>query len=476
MTTASNAGAGLSPAGLARLVALPERSPPRFLSSTTEDRGDHVVEQLALEIRGAAVRGILCRPPGEGPFPAVLYCHAHGGRYEIGAGELVDGRPSLIAPYGPVLARAGFVALAVDMPTFGERREPGESALAKALLWHGSTLMGAMLGDHLAAFDHLAGRSDVDAGRIAALGLSMGATHAFFLGALQPALAGVAHLCCFADWQSLVATGAHDLHGHYMTIPGLLAQTSVGRIGGMVAPRPQLVAVGDLDPLTPPEAVDAALAETRAAYAARGAAEALTIVRSPDTGHVETPAMRAAVLAFLAGLAERAAPMRSRDPSLLRPIRPIGPADEAAVLSLNNAHAEELSWLEPEKLRAMIGSAFAAPCIGSLEAYMLAFDQDADYDSPNFLWFRERYPRFVYVDRIAVDPSARGRGHARRLYEELFSAARAAGHDTVVCEVNSQPPNPASDAFHAALGFFEVGSAAIHGGRKTVRYFARPLD
>lgn len=475
MTTASNAKAGFSPTELGRLVALPERAAPRLLSFTTEDRGNHVVERLALEIRGAAVRGILVRPRGEGPFPAVLYCHAHGGRYEIGADELLDGRPSLISPYGPALARAGFAALAIDMPTFGERREPDESALSKALLWHGRTLMGEMLADHLAAFDHLVLRGDVDAGRITALGLSMGATHAYFLGALEPRLAGVAHLCCFADWQSLVATGAHDLHGHYMTIPGMLARGSVGRIAGMIAPRPQLVAIGDLDPLTPPEAVDIALAETRAAYAAFGAADALTLVRSPDTGHVETPAMRAAVMAFLATLAKRGEPMHGGDLAGLRPIRRIGPTDEAAVLSLNNAHAEELSWLEPEKLRAMIGSAFAAPCIGSLEAYMLAFDQDADYDSPNFLWFRERYPRFVYVDRIAVDPSARGRGHARRLYEDLFSAARSAGHDMVVCEVNSQPPNPASDAFHAALGFAEVGSAAIHDGRKTVRYFARSL-
>ena len=475
MTTASNAEAGTSPIGLARLIALPERAAPRLLSRRIEDRGDHIVERLAQEIRGAAGRGSAPRPPGAGPFPAVLYCHAHGARYEIGAGELLDGRPSLIAPYGPALARAGFAALAIDMPTFGERSEPGENALSKALLWYGRTLMGEMLGDHLAAYDYLVARDDVDGGRIAALGLSMGATHAFFLGALEPALAGVAHLCCFADWERLVATGAHDLHGHYMTIPGLFAKTSVGRIAGMIAPRPQLVCVGDLDPLTPPEAVDRALAETRAAYEARGAADALTLERSPGTGHVETTAMRAAVLAFLAGLAGREEPARAKDPAGRAPIRPIAPADEAAVLSLNNAHAEELSWLEPEKLRAMVGNAFRAVCVGALEAFMLAFDQDGDYDSPNFLWFRDRYPRFVYVDRIAVDPSARGRGHARRLYEDLFSAARAAGHEIVVCEVNADPPNPASDAFHAALGFTEVGSAAIHGGRKTVRYFARPL-
>ncbi len=69
----------------------------------------------------------------------------------------------------------------------------------------------------------------------------------------------------------------------------------------------------------------------------------------------------------------------------------------------------------------------------------------------------------------------RKRGLANRLYDDLFRAAAAAGHERVVCEVNSDPPNPASDAFHAALGFGEVGRAGIHGGAKTVRYLARSL-
>ena len=121
------------------------------------------------------------------------------------------------------------------------------------------------------------------------------------------------------------------------------------------------------------------------------------------------------------------------------------------------------------------GPAFLARRIGAVDAFLLAFDQDADYDSPNFLWFRSRYPRFVYVDRIVVAPLARGRGHARRLYDDLFRHALRAGHERVVCEVNSEPPNPASDAFHATLGFSEVGAATIHDGSKTVRYLARQL-
>jgi predicted GNAT superfamily acetyltransferase len=154
--------------------------------------------------------------------------------------------------------------------------------------------------------------------------------------------------------------------------------------------------------------------------------------------------------------------------------RAISPDSEDAILALNNAHATELSWLEPTRLASLIGRAFRARRIGHAEAFLLAFDQAADYDCPNYLWFRERYARFVYIDRVAVAPAARGRGHARRLYLDLIEAATAHGHGKIVCGVNSDPPNPASDAFHAALGFTEVGRAVIHGGRKTVRYLMRP--
>jgi predicted GNAT superfamily acetyltransferase len=144
------------------------------------------------------------------------------------------------------------------------------------------------------------------------------------------------------------------------------------------------------------------------------------------------------------------------------------------LLALNNAYAAQLSWLEPERLQHLVGQAFLARRIGSLDAFLLALDQDADYDSPNFLWFRSRHQRFVYVDRIVVAASAQGRGYARRLYQDLFEHAVRSGHQQVFCEVNSSPSNPQSDAFHAALGFAEVGSASIPDGR-TVRYLSRQL-
>jgi predicted GNAT superfamily acetyltransferase len=146
-----------------------------------------------------------------------------------------------------------------------------------------------------------------------------------------------------------------------------------------------------------------------------------------------------------------------------------------SLLELNNAHARELSWLEPEQLEDLIEQAFLARRIGKIDAFLLALDQDARYSSPNFQWFRTRYRRFVYVDRVVVASSARGRGCARRLYGDLFEHAIRVGHAHIFCEVNKIPPNPASDAFHAASGFVEVGTASVHGGSRTVRYLSHTL-
>ncbi len=248
---------------------------------------------------GEAVEGFLLEPEGGGPAPAILYIHAHGGRYDIGAREVLDGRESLAGPAGPALARAGFRVLALDMPCFGGRAGTQEGAAAKAAQWYGRSLAGQMLGELHAALDWLAADPGTDAARIGVYGLSMGATLGYWLGAVDPRLKAVAHLCCFADFAPLVASGAHDRHGHYLTVPGLLGVASNGEIAGLIAPRAQFVGLGEADALTPPDAVAPALDRLRAAYAAAGAEAALRVHLEPGVGHQETPAMRAAVMAFL---------------------------------------------------------------------------------------------------------------------------------------------------------------------------------
>lgn len=152
--------------------------------------------------------------------------------------------------------------------------------------------------------------------------------------------------------------------------------------------------------------------------------------------------------------------------------------DEAAIpaaLALNNTHAEELSFKTEDAFRRLLDAAYHKRCTADGAAFLVAFDQDSDYPGECFAWFRARYERFVYVDRIAVDPAHRKRGLARELYSDLFDVARAARHERVVCEVNLVPPNPGSDAFHASLGFVEVGRGRLSRLERDVRYLALAL-
>jgi predicted GNAT superfamily acetyltransferase len=150
--------------------------------------------------------------------------------------------------------------------------------------------------------------------------------------------------------------------------------------------------------------------------------------------------------------------------------------DRGRLLALNNRHAVELSELSAEAFEDRVARACFARGYVEPAAFLLAYDETAGEGlGPNYAWFKARYPRFVYIDRVVVDGAGRGLGIASRLYADLFAAARAGGHVVVGCEVNSDPPNPASDAFHARHGFAEVGLAHLADRRKTVRYLARFL-
>ena len=89
--------------------------------------------------------------------------------------------------------------------------------------------------------------------------------------------------------------------------------------------------------------------------------------------------------------------------------------------------------MSPERLSFLLGEAFYARRIGALEAFIMTFDQDARYDSPNFLWFRERYPRFVYVDRVVVA-------------EKRVAAAMPGGSMRICSTMRCVPARPSSPA------------------------------
>jgi len=160
-------------------------------------------------------------------------------------------------------------------------------------------------------------------------------------------------------------------------------------------------------------------------------------------------------------------------------IRDAVPADFAAILALNEASVHFLSPLDRARLEALhAASAWhrVAEADGAIAAFLLAFRECAVYDSPNYRWFLRRYPRFLYVDRIAVSESARGAGLGRLLYADAMEYMRRAGITAMCCEYYVEPPNPGSALFHARLGFAEVGRQHVADGAKEVSMQVLELD
>lgn len=267
-----------------------------------EERAGYVLETLVLDLNGLeSVPAIFVRPrAATGRLPAVLYNHSHGGNYVLGKTELLTGREYLQAPpYAEALASQGYAVLAIDHWLFGERRGRSESELCKEMLWQGRVVWGLMVYDSLRAIDYLATRDDVDLSRLATLGMSMGSTMAWWLAALDERVQVCIDLCCLTDFQALIDTRGLDGHGLYYYVPGLLKHFDTATINALIAPRPHLSLAGLHDRLTPPAGLDRINTALATVYAAHGTPDAWRLERY-GVGHVETAAMRASVLAWLA--------------------------------------------------------------------------------------------------------------------------------------------------------------------------------
>ena len=137
-------------------------------------------------------------------------------------------------------------------------------------------------------------------------------------------------------------------------------------------------------------------------------------------------------------------------------IRDVAPADLAEVHALNEAAVPTVNSLTLEALRGFAcDSAYfrVAEEVGSILGFLVGLTPEAEYDSPNFVWFRERYTDFVYVDRIVIGEVARGRGLGRRFYGSFEEFGRNRGSPILACEVNLRPSNERSLHFHHCFGF-----------------------
>lgn len=155
-------------------------------------------------------------------------------------------------------------------------------------------------------------------------------------------------------------------------------------------------------------------------------------------------------------------------------LRPVAADDLDAIVAANNAEIPAVSRLDTETLARIVDHADAAVVAevdDAVAGFVLGLPAGLDFDSANYAWFDERLDDFAYIERIVVLPEAQGLGLGRRLYDHVVAATDA---PLLVSEVNTDPRNDASLAFHDRYGFEPIGEM-VYGEGITCAKLAKPL-
>ncbi|MEM8621328.1 MAG: GNAT family N-acetyltransferase [Actinomycetota bacterium] len=142
-------------------------------------------------------------------------------------------------------------------------------------------------------------------------------------------------------------------------------------------------------------------------------------------------------------------------------LRTITRDDIDALHAINQANTPEVGSVTVERLAWLVDQsaiALTATIDQEIAGFCLVIAPGSNYESVNYRWFAEHHPEAMYLDRVAVDERYWRRGVGNALYDEVEAqVAQRPGSHELALEINVEPPNPRSLAFHDQRGFAEVG-------------------
>jgi len=156
-------------------------------------------------------------------------------------------------------------------------------------------------------------------------------------------------------------------------------------------------------------------------------------------------------------------------------LRPARVEDLPAVRILNNDAVPAVNALSHDELcwfHEVAHTFLVTERDGNVTGALVGLGPGLEYPSLNYRWFSERYPEFVYVDRVVVAESERSSGLGTALYGEFAQRGRSGGAPVLLAEVNIRPRNEGSLRFHHRFGFVPVGEQDTEGGTKRVSLLA----
>ena len=240
-----------------------------------------------------AVPAYIAYPLGwAGKLPLVVFNHSHGGNFTRGKEEMVCSSEYLQpTPFVKAITSMGYACACIDMWSFGDRRGKKEEELVKEFLWRGKTVWGMRLFDNMAFVDFLCGLEQIDSGRIAAIGMSMGGLMSWWLAALDTRIKVAVDIAGQVNAETLIEQRGLDGHGFYYYLPGLLRQFATLEVQELIVPRARLSLSGRDDKQCPLAGVKILDAGLRVAYQKAGAPQHWES-HSVTGGHQETAQMR----------------------------------------------------------------------------------------------------------------------------------------------------------------------------------------
>lgn len=272
---------------------LPSKAEIKYNLLEILDMGRYILEVLELELNGEeTVPAYFVKPKTDGVYPVVLYNHAHGGAYDLGKKELIQGAGWIYKePYAEFLTSIGYSAICIDMWGFGERRGISEKEMFKQMISYGKVLLGMMLFDNMRVIDYLELRGDVDLSKLTVIGTSMGGVISQWTAALDTRVKRCVSICSMFDFEELIKTNQLGRHNFYYTVPNFMKEFSTAKVNSLIAPRIHYNFSGKYDTLAPASALERIRNEVSAVYRAKGAEKNFRLTVC-NCGHFETSQMR----------------------------------------------------------------------------------------------------------------------------------------------------------------------------------------
>lgn len=158
-------------------------------------------------------------------------------------------------------------------------------------------------------------------------------------------------------------------------------------------------------------------------------------------------------------------------------VRVLRPGDLGRALEINQANTPAVGSIDSERLAFIYGESaisLGATVDGRLVGFTMVLAPGSAYDSVNYRWFQSNHPETWYLDRVAISAAYRRQGLGAGLYRSVFEQLTSAGARCLGLEVNIEPPNPVSMAFHERLGFETLAQQTTDYGA-VVAMMLRPV-